>query len=144
MGGLAGHAVGNLLIVALWDLLGDTVAGLDWVGRLLGTETLPAAQGTVSLPVLAARATHAVAAAARPEDADLGHDWALPGRFVLPDGIWDDLDDEHTYVETRPYYFALGQAEQDASTPSVYDNPLDLNVIADAVRWVAAMATEKK
>src|ERR1700729_3812763 len=35
--GLAGHAVGNLLIVALWDLLGDTVAGLDWVGRLLGT-----------------------------------------------------------------------------------------------------------
>ena len=30
--GLAGHAVGNLLIVALWDLLGDTVAGLDWVG----------------------------------------------------------------------------------------------------------------
>jgi len=36
-GDLAGHAVGNLLIVALWDLLGDTVAGLDWVGRLLGT-----------------------------------------------------------------------------------------------------------
>jgi uncharacterized cofD-like protein len=35
--GLAGHTVGNLLIVALWDLLGDTVAGLDWVGRLLGT-----------------------------------------------------------------------------------------------------------
>jgi 2-phospho-L-lactate transferase/gluconeogenesis factor (CofD/UPF0052 family) len=34
---LAGHAVGNLLIVALWDLLGDTVAGLEWVGRLLGT-----------------------------------------------------------------------------------------------------------
>lgn len=34
---LAGHAVGNLLIVALWDLLGDPVAGLDWVGRLLGT-----------------------------------------------------------------------------------------------------------
>ena len=25
-----GHAVGNLLIVALWELLGDTVAGLDW------------------------------------------------------------------------------------------------------------------
>jgi uncharacterized cofD-like protein len=36
-GELDGHAVGNLLIVALWDLLGDTVAGLDWVGRLLGT-----------------------------------------------------------------------------------------------------------
>lgn len=34
-GQLAGHAVGNLLIVALWDLLGDTVGGLDLVGRLL-------------------------------------------------------------------------------------------------------------
>lgn len=30
------HAVGNLLIVALWELLGEHVNGLDWVGRLLG------------------------------------------------------------------------------------------------------------
>ncbi|GAA0624844.1 uridine diphosphate-N-acetylglucosamine-binding protein YvcK [Sporichthya brevicatena] len=35
-GDLHNHAVGNLLIVALWELLGDTVTGLDWVGRLLG------------------------------------------------------------------------------------------------------------
>ena len=35
-GTLDQHAVGNLLIVALWELLGDTVEGLDWVGRLLG------------------------------------------------------------------------------------------------------------
>ena len=35
-GELGGHAVGNVLIVALWELLGDTVQGLDWVGRLLG------------------------------------------------------------------------------------------------------------
>jgi uncharacterized cofD-like protein len=34
-GQLSGHAVGNLLIVSLWDLLGDTVGGLDLVGRLL-------------------------------------------------------------------------------------------------------------
>ncbi|MHB1472182.1 MAG: gluconeogenesis factor YvcK family protein [Dermatophilaceae bacterium] len=34
-GHLAGHAVGNLLIVSLWDLLGDTVGGLDLVARLL-------------------------------------------------------------------------------------------------------------
>ena len=33
---LGGHAVGNVLIVALWELLGDTVQGLDWVGLLLG------------------------------------------------------------------------------------------------------------
>ena len=32
------HAVGNLLIVALWELLGDHVDGLAWVGRLLGAQ----------------------------------------------------------------------------------------------------------
>ena len=35
-GTLHDHALGNLLIVTLWELLGDTVSGLDWVGRLLG------------------------------------------------------------------------------------------------------------
>jgi uncharacterized cofD-like protein len=33
---LGGHAVGNVLIVGLWELLGDSVQGLDWVARLLG------------------------------------------------------------------------------------------------------------
>jgi uncharacterized cofD-like protein len=33
---MRGHVVGNLLIVSLWELLGDPVAALDWVGRLLG------------------------------------------------------------------------------------------------------------
>ena len=32
------HAVGNLLIVALWELLGGHVEGLDWVARLLGAQ----------------------------------------------------------------------------------------------------------
>lgn len=35
-GELKGHALGNLMIVSIWDLLGDTVKGLDLVGRLLG------------------------------------------------------------------------------------------------------------
>lgn len=35
-GEMQGHVVGNLLMVALWELLGETVAGLDWVARLLG------------------------------------------------------------------------------------------------------------
>ncbi|MCA1781283.1 MAG: uridine diphosphate-N-acetylglucosamine-binding protein YvcK [Dermatophilaceae bacterium] len=34
-GPLAGHALGNLLIVALWEIYEDPVAGLDLVGRLL-------------------------------------------------------------------------------------------------------------
>ena len=64
-GPLGGHALGNLLIVSLWDLLGDTVGGLDLVGRLLG------ARGRV-LPM-----------AAEPlqiEASVLGADPARPGR----------------------------------------------------------------
>ncbi|WP_395657899.1 uridine diphosphate-N-acetylglucosamine-binding protein YvcK [Nocardioides sp.] len=36
-GEMRGHVIGNLLIVGLWEQLGDPVAALDWVGRLLGT-----------------------------------------------------------------------------------------------------------
>ncbi len=32
------HSVGNLLIVALWELLGGHVEALAWVGRLLGAQ----------------------------------------------------------------------------------------------------------
>ncbi|MFT4299961.1 MAG: uridine diphosphate-N-acetylglucosamine-binding protein YvcK [Aeromicrobium sp.] len=37
-GPLGGHALGNLLIAAIWDQLGDHVAGLDLVGDLLGSQ----------------------------------------------------------------------------------------------------------
>ncbi|MCL8024418.1 uridine diphosphate-N-acetylglucosamine-binding protein YvcK [Nocardioides sp. BSK12Z-3] len=37
-GEMRGHNVGNLLIVALWEQLGDHVAALDLVGRLLGAQ----------------------------------------------------------------------------------------------------------
>ena len=30
-----GHAMGNLLLVSLWQLLGDPVAGLEWASRLV-------------------------------------------------------------------------------------------------------------
>lgn len=35
-GELDGHALGNLLIVTLWQILGDPIAGLDKVAELLG------------------------------------------------------------------------------------------------------------
>ena len=48
---LDNHALGNLLIVTLWELLGDPVAGLKWAGALLGArgEVLPMA--TVPLTI---------------------------------------------------------------------------------------------
>jgi uncharacterized cofD-like protein len=52
-GGLAGHAVGNVLIVALWELLGDTIGGLDWVGRLLGAHGRVLPMASVPLELVA-------------------------------------------------------------------------------------------
>jgi hypothetical protein len=37
-GPLGDHAIGNLLIAGLWERLGDPVAGLDMVARLLGRQ----------------------------------------------------------------------------------------------------------
>jgi uncharacterized cofD-like protein len=50
---LGGHAVGNVLIVALWELLGDTVLGLDWVGRLLGAHGRVLPMASVPLDLVA-------------------------------------------------------------------------------------------
>ncbi len=52
-GDLHGHAVGNLLIVALWELLGDSVAGLDWVGQLLGAHGRVLPMSSVPLDISA-------------------------------------------------------------------------------------------
>jgi uncharacterized cofD-like protein len=35
-GELGGHVVGNMLMVALWEMFGDPVEGLSWIGELLG------------------------------------------------------------------------------------------------------------
>jgi len=66
-GELHGHAVGNLLIVALWELLDDPVRGLDWVGRLLGARGRVLPMSSVPLEMVAMVA---------------GLDPADPGRLV--------------------------------------------------------------
>lgn len=52
-GELHDHAVGNLLIVALWELLGDAVGGLEWMGRLLGAQGRVLPMATVPLDIVA-------------------------------------------------------------------------------------------
>jgi uncharacterized cofD-like protein len=47
------HALGNLLIVALWQQLGDHVEGLDRVGRLLGAAGRVLPMSTVPLDITA-------------------------------------------------------------------------------------------
>ena len=48
------HAVGNLLIVALWELLGEHVDGLDWVGRLLGAQGRVLPMSVAPIDIIAA------------------------------------------------------------------------------------------
>ncbi|MBO3748627.1 uridine diphosphate-N-acetylglucosamine-binding protein YvcK [Streptosporangiaceae bacterium NEAU-GS5] len=52
-GDLHGHTVGNLLIVALWELLDDPVEALDWVGRLLGAHGRVLPMASVPLDIQA-------------------------------------------------------------------------------------------
>jgi len=52
-GELHNHALGNLLIVALWELLGEHVAGLDWVARLLGAKGRVLPMTAVPLDIVA-------------------------------------------------------------------------------------------
>src|ERR1700709_2372742 len=64
-GEMDNHAVGNLLIVTLWELLGDHVDGLDWVGRLLGA---PGRVPPVALAPLDITATVRGAVPERPDE----------------------------------------------------------------------------
>jgi uncharacterized cofD-like protein len=63
-GEMRGHNLGNLLIVGLWELLGDHVEALDWVGRLLG------AKGRVLPMALVPLAITAQVRGIDPEDPD--------------------------------------------------------------------------
>ena len=53
-GDLHGHSLGNLLIVALWEIVGsDPVAGLAWVGQLLKASGRVLPMSTVPLEITA-------------------------------------------------------------------------------------------
>jgi uncharacterized cofD-like protein len=66
-GALHEHAVGNLLIVALWEQLGDPVQALDLVGRLLGAQGRVLPMSAVPLELQALVRGHDPA---RPADVD--------------------------------------------------------------------------
>ncbi|MGA4508570.1 gluconeogenesis factor YvcK family protein [Propionibacteriaceae bacterium G1746] len=50
-GPLGGHAIGNLLIVGIWQRLGNSVAGLDMVGELLNSRGRVLPMSTVPLGI---------------------------------------------------------------------------------------------
>jgi uncharacterized cofD-like protein len=52
-GSLDGHAVGNLLIAALWEQMEDPVQALEWAGRLLGVRGRVLPMASVPLDIQA-------------------------------------------------------------------------------------------
>ena len=69
-GELKGHALGNLMIASIWELLGDTVQGLDLVGRLLGARGRVLPMAAEPLEIVAEIVGHDPQ---RPEDAVTVH-----------------------------------------------------------------------
>ncbi|MBE7324366.1 uridine diphosphate-N-acetylglucosamine-binding protein YvcK [Nocardioides sp. Y6] len=53
-GDMQGHAIGNLVLVGLWELMGDHVRALDWAGTLLGARgrVLPMATTPMDITAL--------------------------------------------------------------------------------------------
>jgi len=96
------------------------------VGRYLGLTQLPSATGAVTLPLLAVRA-----AAEIQEGGILENPYVQNGPWAMPDGIFTDIDDERTVLETRPYYYALGQARFDLGNQP--EAPLNGNALANDI-----------
>ncbi len=96
------------------------------VGRYLGLTQLPSATGAVTLPLLAVRA------AAEIKDGGIFENpYVQNGPWTMPTDIFSDLDDERTVLETRPYYYALGQARFDLGNQP--EAPLNGNAIANDI-----------
>lgn len=104
---------------------------VQMVGRFLGYDKVPAADGSsATVPFLIARVVRPLEAAEAP---DTGLEWSRGGPTALPEHLFDEVNDERTMLETRPYYYMLGQVKLDLSTTGVYDKPVDLNAAADEV-----------
>jgi hypothetical protein len=104
------------------------------VGRYLGPASLPAAAtdqaaapaggsaapaapgappaGKVKLPLIAARVLSAVEAQKTEESP-----WRMSGAWSLPEDLYGNVDDDLLILETRPYYYTLGQVKLDLTSP---------------------------
>ena len=111
----------------------DLVVGnnIDVVGRTVGWDHLPASgpTGSVHLPLVAARAAHPSAADLK--DLGLAGELIGTGPQTIPDDLFTGVSDERTLLESRPYYYMLGEVRQELATPGVYANAMDGNVLAD-------------
>ena len=104
---------------------------VDIVGRYLGRLDAPAEGGPQEMPLIAARQV----TKARVDRGD-----AIPegmrvfyGPLRLPDDLYEDVDDERPLIETRAYYFTLGQVKTEGASPQLYAGGFNANRIANDI-----------
>ena len=104
---------------------------IDVVGRFLGRLDAPTEQGSQEMPLIAARQV-TKARVNRGDDIPEGmRDFYGPLR--LPDDLYGDVDDERPLIETRAYYFTVGQVKTEGASPELYAAGFDANRIANDI-----------
>jgi hypothetical protein len=136
-------------------VIGDRV---HVVGRYLGfaslppadppapTEAAPAAQPTgeapsaapapaaapapkaIALPLIAARVATVPA-----KQVEQDNPYVMRGAWSMPEDIYRNVDDDLLIVETRPYYFTLGQVQLDRTSPEAYRDAPSANAMGSAI-----------
>lgn len=152
-GELEGHALGNLMIVSIWELLGDTVRGLDLVGRLLGARGRVLPMAAEPLQIVAEIRGHDPAA---PDEVAVVHGQhrvaSSPGR-VLSIGIvptcprpcveaidavasadWVMLGPGSWFTSVMPHLLVPDLADALVATPAKRLLNLNLEVATDETR----------
>lgn len=129
-----------------WDRPGADLVlgrGVRVIGRTMGFVRLPVAAGAapaataamaaggVEVPLLAARLVRPDASVALAEDGMA--EFRSTAAWRLPADLWDDVNDERTYLETRPYYHMLGQARLDLTSADPYAGLKDGNKVANDI-----------
>ena len=101
-------------------LNGETAA----LGRYLGRIDL----GSQLVPLVLARSVEPVVAVESTPPAYLAE---FQGGVRIPEGLYADIDDERPLIETRPYYFTIGQVKTELDSAELWNKALDANANAN-------------
>jgi hypothetical protein len=124
-------------------VIADATAGsltigrpIQILGRYLGPVVMPSgdasAKGTTLMPLIAARTARPDASGPSATEPDLEEmRGGVPAQ--LPTNLYDDLSDERMVLESRPYYYLLGQAKIDADAPANLADADSGNLRADDI-----------
>ena len=93
----------------------------------------PAPPKAISVPYIAARvAAHPAKVVA------VENPYAMSGNWRMPEDIYSNIDDELLLIETRPYYYTLGQVFLDRTNPGAYDKAKNANEVGSQIHRAPA------